>query len=464
MRLSERLMEYYTYLFYVLCFGAIAASISYTFRSVRGSYGVFSLADSNAVYFFFGAMLIASALFAAVACSLGPVGMSASQLFWRYPARAHLPRNPWNSAVIWGAVILWALLAVLLATILAPFSITWLVGAASVAVLFGIVLVQWTLASQLSGRNFVLNTWAVTTALAGIAITVWATTSQAISSDAGTWVMALTIGLAGIGLLAAMTQNLTQLKTPLTWEKAVSGAARRSLVLNALSAVGSPDGYKFYGVTRRTLQAKFRSISPAVISLLAALDSILIMLAVLALSVPLGIFFATSFGTFGVGVTLAVGAWLIALLFRWHAREWTAQASLRTWLGAPSLRTLVGFCAGPALMTTLYVLGVTLVFGLPWHLALVGLFLGFYVALGEVNPPTQISYDLTVTTAEGIMIPVEPAIMVGKNLVLIVVVAVALYIGALVPVLGLAVLIVWRLLSHFLGQSPGDYLWRLIRN
>ena len=96
-----------------------------------------------------------------------------------------------------------------------------------------------------------------------------------------------------------------------------AGAARRSLVLTALSAVGSPDGYKFYGVTRRVLQARFRSIRPAVISLLAALDSIFIMLAILALSVPLGIFFATSFGTFGAGVTLAVGAWLIALLFRW---------------------------------------------------------------------------------------------------------------------------------------------------
>ena len=82
--LSEQFTDLYTYALAFLCFIAIATSMSFSFRSVRGSYGGFTLDNSNAVFFFMGALLICCSLLCAVIRALGPVGYSAGELFWRF--------------------------------------------------------------------------------------------------------------------------------------------------------------------------------------------------------------------------------------------------------------------------------------------------------------------------------------------------------------------------------------------
>lgn len=422
MKASSKFIELYNLLFAFICFGAMAASLSYTFRLVRGHYHWFTLSDENAIFFFLGAILILLALLTGIIYALGPVGASPSELFWRYPGIAKLSRSPWKVFAIWGALALWGLLAVLLATILAPFSVTWLVGAASLTLILGLVLVQWGVAVQVTEHRGRFTAWGILAGLLGVGINFITTLKPALVQNHPQPVVWLVGAVLALALMGALTDSLRASKEPMTWEKSTRGNARRAVLLHALSSISHPEGYRFYGSTRTRLQ-EIRSTKPAVISALAALDSTPVMLVILALSLPLGIFFSTVYGSIGAGLTTVIGCWLLALLFRWHAREWTAHPSLRTWLGAPALPTLLGFCTGPVLMSFTYTLSMMLIFALPWHMPLTALLMALFIAMGETNPATHINYDLTITTIEGLHIPIEPFIMILKHLGLIIVLA-----------------------------------------
>lgn len=459
MKLTDRLMDYYNMVFYILCFGAIAASISYTFRMVRGSYQGYTLSDTNAVHFFFGALLIASALFAGVLRVLGPVAFSSAFLFWRYTGRPTIPRNPWASSTLWIALLIWGLLTVLLATILAPFSTTWLLGAAGTGILFGLVLTQWAAALQVLKTTYTHTLWCLLTAASGIALTVLTTLNPASTQANPALSWGILLALISLALLLTLTDTLRARKKPLTWEEATGADGRRALLLSALTSIGTPDGYRYYGSRNRRLQEKYKSITPTIISLTATLDSLHLALASLALSLPLGIFFATSYSHLGAGITAITGAWLIAILYRWHAREWTAQTSLRSWLGAPRLRTLLGFTAGPILASILYSAGMTLLFSLPWWLPATAALLSFYLALGSPKPPTHFNYDLTITTPDGLLLPIEPFIMIGGQLFLIALIAFLLYLGPTICLIFLTCMVSYNLASHYLGKSPLQVLY-----
>lgn len=107
---GDRFIEAYNFFFTLICYGAIAASICFTFRNVRGSYRWFTLTDQNATLFFAGACLILSAVFFAILRVLGPVGHSSANIFWRFPGVVGLPKNPWRVTAVLIALIVWGLL------------------------------------------------------------------------------------------------------------------------------------------------------------------------------------------------------------------------------------------------------------------------------------------------------------------------------------------------------------------
>lgn len=180
------------------------------------------------------------------------------------------------------------------------------------------------------------------------------------------------------------------------------------------------------------------------LSVAASFDSVLIPAGTVVFSLPFAVFLSVAYGVPGVGIVLLAGCWITATMFRWLAREWTAQPSLRTWLGGGYTRQLVGYCVGPALLTALYALVIVLVFGLPLFVAAVAFLFGLTISLGTVNPPQHINYDLVIVTEAGVVLPVEPVAAVLKALMLVGVLALGM-----IPALVIAgVVVSGTVLSH----------------
>lgn len=404
--LSEQFTDLYTYALAFLCFIAIATSMSFSFRSVRGSYGGFTLDNSNAVFFFMGALLICCSLLCAVIRALGPVGYSAGELFWRFPGIGRLPKNPWKALPIWGAVITWALLAVLLATIFAPLSTAWLIGTVVGAILYGLILILGLLGAQVLNATRLFAVWAVLCSLSGTFITFCATTT--ISSPAQALAITMSASLLlGSGALLSIVFAGVALRRPLSVPAVLSANGRRTVFLAALTNLGTPQGYTYFGSPWRFLRRRLTSSRPVVISLAGAADSWGILGGIFVFVLPLGIFLSVAWGSMGAVLMVIVGCWFTATLMRWLCREWTAQRSLRSWIGGSYVAQLMGFSVGPAAACALLTFVWVLVFSLPLYTILIAFLMGAAVAWGDSNPSKSVNYDLTITTAEGILIPFE---------------------------------------------------------
>ncbi len=246
----DRFIEAYNFFFTLICYGAIAASICFTFRNVRGSYRWFTLTDQNATLFFAGSCLILSAVFFAVLRALGPVGHSSANIFWRFPGVVGLPKNPWRVTAVLVALIVWGLLGVLLATVFAPLSLGWLLGTSALLTLFGVFLVSGAQGSQLLKGSRPLDFWAVCACLTGSGFTVLATAfpQSAMASDGIVWG---TGTLLAVGTGLCLWLALAGKKKVLEPSEAISAHGRASVLLASLSSVGSPQGYRFYGSSRR---------------------------------------------------------------------------------------------------------------------------------------------------------------------------------------------------------------------
>lgn len=444
---AERFIDTYNAFFYALVFFAVAGTLAYGLREVRGSYLYFTLNDEEALPFFSGALLIASAGFACMLYVLGPVAYSPSELFWRFTGRQP-GRNLWRRTENWAVLALWGLVATLLATVFTPFSATWLVGTAAGTALFGAVLMQGALACQLLGRKLPLLFWATTALILGVGLVLLVTTPLGQGLNLGT----LAPLLAGSWVLLAVTGSLVLIaatvRTPLEWVASVAAYGRSALLLHALRNVGGIEGYRYYGSANTRIRRRVRSASAVRLSLAALADSLLPLLLSALLTLPLAIFLGVGFGATGTGAAIALGTWAVASFYRWLTREWATHQALRQWVGAPYFRTLLGFALAPGLATGLYVLTMALIFHLPLQIALAGLFFGLAIALGEVNPPTHYTYELTVTTIEGLTVPLEPIIGTLKTLVLLAAIVGSFMLSGFAPLLVPTGLLIARIIQH----------------
>lgn len=443
---GDRFVEVYNSFFYVAVFFAIAATMAYGLRNVRGTYLYFTLTDQQALPFFAGALLISSAAFACILYLLGPVAYSSSDLFWRFTGRLPV-RNLWRRTDSWAVLASWGLVSTLLATIFAPFSAAWLVGTALATLLFGAVLMQGALGCQLLGRKLPLLLWAAGAFTLGVVVVLLTTTSlgagvrlNLVPFLSGGWVLAAIVGSLALALRTA--------RTPLEWRAATAAYGRSSTLLYALHNVGGPDGYRYYGSESSRTRRRLSSASAVRLSLAALADSLLPLILTALVSLPFAIFLGVGFGALGAGAAIALGTWAVASFYRWLTREWASHQALRQWLGAPYFRTLLGFASGSGVATAVYVLTMALVFQLPLQLALGGLLFGLAIALGEVNPPTQFNYDLTVTTIEGLTVPLEPIIAAAKTVGLLVGITASFMLGGAAPLLVPAALLVARTVQH----------------
>ncbi|GGH61825.1 hypothetical protein GCM10007359_11400 [Rothia aerolata] len=151
----------------------------------------------------------------------------------------------------------------------------------------------------------------------------------------------------------------------------------------------------------------------------------------------------------GAGLAVICGCWMVATLNRWLAREWIAQRSVRAWIGGSYLRQLVGFALGPAVATCLYSLAMAFVFAIPLHITALAFLMGLSVSLGDSEPQSGIEYDLTITTAEGIVIPLQYVTLVVSLTVVLGVHVVALLLPPVVGVLLALGFLVFILFSHW---------------
>lgn len=409
--LNDRFVDFYTYVLAFLSFLAIAASLSFAFRNVRGTFQNFMLDHSNAPLFFAGALLICCSLFSAIIYLIGPIGHSAGEIFWRFPGRGHLPKNPWKAMSIWGALVLWSLCTVLLATIFAPLSTLWLAGTATGAILYGIVLIFGALGAQVLNKTKLFHLWSTVSCLAGTFIIFFATTSvHADATNSNNIVLLLSsIALALLAVGAGLSGVLALISTrkPLNLPATMQADGRRSELLAALANIGSPQGFTYPGSSHRFFRRRFTHASPIWISLASAFDSWQVFLAVFTFSLPFAIFLGIALGKTGAVIVLMIACWIIATLLRWLCREWTAQRSLRSWMGGSYLVQLLGFAVGPSIACALCAGVGALIFGLPMYIVLIAFIMGFTVSLGDESPPQQIHYDLVITTHEGVAIPIE---------------------------------------------------------
>ncbi|MDO4898297.1 MAG: hypothetical protein Q3965_03215 [Rothia sp. (in: high G+C Gram-positive bacteria)] len=444
---SERFVDAYNALFCFLVFLAIAAALAYSLRQVRGSYLYFILTDQQAFPFFAGALLICSAGFAAILYILGPVAYSPSDLFWRFSG--DLPAHRlWRRTETWVVLALWGLTATLLATVFAPFSTVWLVGTGVGTLIFGIILMQGALACQLLGRKMPVLLWSAVALALGTGLVLLATTPLGTDSNlellaptpAGAWVLCAVLG--------SLCLSFARVGIALEWKDAVTAYGRSSVLLYALRNVGGAEGYRYFGSSSVRYRRRVTSASAVKLSLAALADSLLPLLLTFLVTLPFAIFLGVGFGAAGAGVVLALGSWATASFYRWLTREWAANQALRQWMGAPYLGTLLGFSVASALATGVYVLGMALIFQLPVHLVAAGLMFGFAIALGEVDPATQFNYDLTITTIEGLSVPIEPIAAVLKTLGLLVLMMGSFLAGGAITVLLPALFLVARFLYH----------------
>lgn len=446
----ERFYDAYTYIFTAIYFLAMAGLTSYALREVRGSYLAFTLEDAQALPFFCGAVLIVAAGFVWLLHTLGPIAHSPSELFWRYSGPALPTGNPWRRLETWLVLCAWATLSVLLATVFAPLSTLWLVGAATSTILFGAILIQGCATAQLLARPQPLLVWACTCLLTGLALVFTATLGLPL--PAGIHPTTLALGalalMALLGALGSLTLNLLARHTRLEWSSAVSAYARSLTLLHALRNIGGTDGYRYFGSHNTRIRSTITSSSPATLSLAALADSLLPLTLITLTSLPFAIFFGVGYGPIGPAAVTSIGALATASFYRWLAREWSTHRPLRQWTGAPYLPTLLGFTLGPALATGTYILLMALIFQLtPWALA-AGLLFGAAIALGEVNPPTHYNYDLTFTSIEGLSVPIEPVIGLLKTLLLIGGMIFLLTFGNYLTLLGPALFFLNRAINH----------------
>lgn len=187
---------------------------------------------------------------------------------------------------------------------------------------------------------------------------------------------------------------------------------------------------------------------PALISLISSLDSYVIFLSRLAISIPIGIFFAIAFGLPAVMTIAVLGSWTIATLYRWIIREWNSQPSLRAWMGGPYLQTALGYAIGPVLASWFYVLVMTIIFTLPLHGLAISFIYGLIISLGDPNPPGHTNYDLVITVFDGIIIPIEIAKIFMVNMGILIFYIVSILNISIVGISVSLLILFWRLKNY----------------
>lgn len=210
-----------------------------------------------------------------------------------------------------------------------------------------------------------------------------------------------------------------------TWGKPLDGIvttkshARKTFLITALSNISSSESYKYYGSENRFFRRRIKYSNPIITSLASILDSLASFAGILMVSAPFGIFLGTAFGLLGATSVAIIGAWVIITLYRWLVREWSAQPSLRSWLGGSYIQRAFEYAVGPAFASSMYVLAMALIFNLPLHAVYIAFIFGLTVSLGEPNPPTHINYDLVMTTPDGVIIQMETAKAFLSNTIIV---------------------------------------------
>ncbi len=275
--------------------------------------------------------------------------------------------------------------------------------------------------------------------------------STAVSLSSGSRELSFYVasGIIIIGIILLVFLVVKALGKPVDGMAATKAHAQKNFLLAALSNFSSPAGYKYYGSTTNFFRRKITPCSPILTSLVSLLDNYFIFLYLLAFSIPLGIFFGIAFGLVGVGAITVLGAWTAATLYRWIVREWTAQPSLRAWLGGSYIKLALEYAVGPVLATCLYVVAMTLIFSLPLHAVVIACAFGLTVSLGEPNPPSHVDYDLVITTQDGVMIQIETAKAFITNTTIIISHLGSMMLGPVVGILLALIILLWRIENHW---------------
>lgn len=445
---KNKFVELYSIAVYVISFVGVIASITYALRRVRGSYQWFQLTDHNAVLFFMGALLAIGAIFFSLVRLIGPISFSASEIFWRFSGISRLPGNPWCFRSTWVVLGLWSFIIFVMANIFAPASIFWLLGSVVGAICFGVLLIQGVAAHQILNSGWLLEVWALMTGGAGVLITL-VSTAVSFNNRSKEFSFYVASGTIIIGVILLVFLVVKALGKPVDKMAVTKAHSQKNFLLAALSNFSSPAGYKYYGSKTNFFRRKITPCNPILTSLVSLLDNYAISLYILAFSIPLGIFFGIAFGLVGVGGITVLGAWTAATLYRWIVREWTAQPSLRAWLGGSYIKLALEYALGPALATCLYVVAMTLIFSLPLHAVAIAFVFGLTVSLGEPNPPSHVDYDLVIMTQDGVMIQMETAKAFITNTAIITSHLGSIMLGPVLGILLALIILLWRVGNHW---------------
>lgn len=407
-KITDRFVDLYNLGFYLLVMLALVGSISYALKQLRGHYLYFTLNDAQAPGFFLGALLMVVAAFVTVLGLLGPIAYSPSQLFWRYSGLTPASKNPWKQPATWGVLGLWTLVVTSFAIIFTPLTPPQLCAVLAMTCLYGVVLLHGVIGIQARGNWRVLAVWAGLALLVGLGLVLTTTCELLPGGDPTNTAQLCAAGILGIGFLGALGYGLAGARMNLTWYALTSAYGRSALLFQGLRNLGGADGYRYYGSQSVRFRRRVLSAHSLLLSLAALADSTGPFFLIIALSIPFAILGGVALGQAGASIVIAVGAWLVATLYRWLTREWAANLPLRGWLSAPYFSTLLGFAGGATVAASCYVLIMALIFQLPLLSALTGFIFGLATALGEPNPPLTYNYDLVITLPEGMVIPIEP--------------------------------------------------------
>ncbi|MFW0111531.1 hypothetical protein [Rothia sp. CCM 9416] len=453
-KITDRFVDLYNLSFYLLVMLALVGSISYALKQLRGHYLYFTLDDAQAPGFFLGALLIVVAAFVTVLGLLGPVAYSPSQLFWRYSGLIPASKNPWKQPAMWGALGLWALVVTSFAIIFTPLTPPQLCAVLTAACLYGAVLVHGAIGVQASGHWRLLAGWGVLALVTGLGLVLATTCDLLPGYDPTSTAQLCAAGILGSGFLGALAYGLAGTRTNLTWYALTSAYGRSAILFQGLRNLGGADGYRYYGSQSVRFRRRVLSARPLLLSLAALADSTGPFFLILVLTIPFAILGGVALGQAGASVVIAVGAWMVASLYRWLTREWAANLPLRGWLSAPYFSTVLGFAGGATLAASCYVLVMALIFQLPLLSALTGFIFGLATALGEHNPPLTYNYDLVITLPEGLVIPIEPASALFRVMLEILSVSLLLGIGKPWAVLIPLGILGSRLYEHYRKGHP----------
>lgn len=446
-----RVGKAYTVIFYLAFFFALAGSLGYAQRSMRGSYLYFRLEDPQAPTFFLGAALMGAAGLVWALYALGPLAYSPAQLFWSYPGTKNPSPNIWKNPLLWGLLGAWSLLSFLLSVAFLPLSLAWIGGTFFLLLSLGFFLSQGAASCQLLGRSFPLHAWAGLALISGLVLSLEATIGFFPTSDVlGPYLLGGGIFL--LGICGSCLYSLAALKRPLEWTTAYSGYLRSTQFLYALYNLTGAEGYRYYGSSRRFLRGRLGSSSPSLLALAALGDSIFPIFLILVLTIPVAIFYGLGYGELGVCLVISLGVWALGFFYRWLAREWVASLPLRQWLVASYLPTLLGFSAGTVLATLLYLGAMSIIFQLPPTALLVGFCFGLATALGKPNPPRTFNYSNVLVLPSGLILPAEPLTEAFKLFGQLVLVGLALaFLGPWAFLVPLSFLLL-RLGRHYLAD------------